>query len=452
MNDLSIKNLINLINLNKFKNKIYTIKGWIKNKRHSKSNISFLDINDGSCINNIQIIIKKKNINNYKNKINNITNGCSIIIKGKIKFNKKKTINEIHAVKINIIGNIYKPKTYPISSKYHSLKFLRNVSHLRPRTKLFGAITRIRNTLIFNLHKYLQKNNFFLINTPIITSLDTEGHSKMFELKTQNNINFFNKKSYLSVSGQLNLEAYACSLSKVYTLNPIFRAENSNTKQHLAEFWMLELEISFNKLKHLIKLSKNILSYSLNKIIKNNYNDLDYILKYNKITKNINKLYKIIEKKIIEINYSEIINILNKKKLNINWGQNISKEQENFLTNKYFNNAIIIKNFPKITKPFYMKINKDLKTVASMDIILPLAGETIGGSEREDNINLLDENIKNNSLNKKKYWWYRDLRKYGTIPHSGLGLGIERFLIYITKMKNIRDVIAFPKYPNYSNF
>ncbi len=454
---ISILEIFKNKNKKKYKNKKIKIRGWIKTKRESKLGITFLEINDGSYLNNIQIIIKKNKIKNYKKKIKKIKNGCSIIIKGKIIKNKKNKKYEINATKFKIIGKIKNTKKYPISPKYHSLEFLREISHLRPRTKIFSSISRIRNTLIFSLHNFFQKKKFLLINTPILTSLDTEGHSKMFEIKYKNK-NFFNKKAYLTVSGQLNLESYACSLSKVYNIGPVFRAENSNTKKHLAEFWMLETEIAFSNLKYIINLSKKMLSYVFKKILKKNYEDLIYLINFTSknIEKKLNNINNIIKKKYITINYNEIINILKKekyfKKNNIKWGINISTKYEKFLTEKYFKQGIIIKNFPKKIKPFYMKINKDNKTVSSIDIILPKIGEIIGGSEREYNLNIIDKNIKKKSLNIKKYYWYRELRKFGTVPHSGFGLGIERILMYITNINNIRDTIAFPKYPNYINF
>ncbi len=449
---------MNYISINKIhkkkkikKNKIIKIYGWVKTIRYSKINIFFIDIKDGSCINPIQIIIKKKYIKNYKN-IFKINTGWTLKINGKIKINKKNKKKEIYATKIKILGKISNQKKYPISAKYHSLEYLRKNSHLRSRTSLIESIIRIRNTLIYNIHKYLQKKKFYLITTPIITSLDTEGNSKMFEIK---NKNFFNKKTYLTVSGQLNLETYACSLSKVYNIGPIFRAENSNTNKHLAEFLMLEIEIVLAKINKIIKISKNILSYCVKKITKKNYNDLEFIFKYIKNKKN-KYLLNIIDKNFIQIKYKEIFKIIKKKekifKENIIWGMDFSSEIEKYLTKKYFKLPIIITNYPKNIKPFYMKLNKNNKTVSCMDIILPNVGEIIGGSEREENIKLLDINIKKKKLNKKKYWWYRDLRKYGTIPHSGFGLGIERLLMYITKMKNIKDVIPFPRYPNYINF
>ncbi len=455
MNYISILKIQKIKNILKLKNKIIKLYGWIKNKRYSKIGIYFIDIKDGSSINSIQIILIKKNIKNYNKKIINLKNGSSLIIWGKIKINKKNKKKEIYATNIKIIGKINNSKLYPISPKYHSLEYLRKYSHLRIRTYLIESISRIRNTLIFNIHKYLQKHNFYWIPTPIITSLDTEGNSKMFQIINNNNKYFFNKKAFLTVSGQLNLETYACSLSKVYNLGPIFRAENSNTNKHLAEFWMLEVELVLANINKIIQLSTNMLSFCFKKILKYNNDDINFILKYTK-KKNINYINNIIKKKFIKIQYNDVIKILKKNsylfKNKIKWGIDISSEHEKYLTKKYFNSAIIIQNYPKIIKPFYMKNNNDNITVSSIDIILPKVGEIIGGSEREENINILDKNIKEKKLNKKKYWWYRDLRKYGTIKHSGFGLGIERLLMYITNMKNIRDVIPYPRYPKYLNF
>ncbi len=439
---------------NQHKKKNINTYGWIKSKRYSKIGILFLDINDGSSIKSTQIIIKNKILIKNKIKKTNLNNGCSVIITGKIKNNLTKNINEIHAKKIQIIGKVKNADKYPISPKYHSTKYLRNISHLRPRTKLISSISRIRNTLIYYLHTFFQKKNFYWIPTPIITPLDTEGNSKMFQIK-ENKKKFFNKKAYLTVSGQLNLETYACSLSKVYNLGPVFRAENSNTKKHLAEFWMLEIEIVLTNINKIIKLIKEMLSFCCKKILKNNINDLSFLFEYNK-KDHISSLNEIINKKIITIDYTEIIKILKKKEKNfkekIIWGIDISTELEKYLTKKYFKSSIIIINHPKKIKPFYMKTNKDNKTVSSLDVILKNIGEVIGGSEREYKLNKLNQNIKKKKINKKKYWWYQDLRKYGTIPHGGFGLGIERLLMYITNISNIRDIIPYPRYPNYLNF
>ncbi len=446
-----IKNIFSKKNINKE----IEINGWIKTKRNTKKGTSFIDIYDGLSINHIQITIKKNIIKKLKKKIKYLTSGCSLKIKGVLNYNKKYKKKEINTTNIKIFGKIKKPNKYPISPKYHTLKHLRNVSHLRPRTKIIKAISKIRNTLIQNLHTFFLKKNFYWIPTPIITSIDTEGYSKMFELK--NKKLFFNKKPFLTVSGQLNLESYACSLSNVYNFGPVFRAEKSNTKKHLAEFWMLETEIAFGKLHNIINISKEMLSFCFKKILKYNYKEIKFLFpKNNKYNETCNNIKKIIKKEFIEINYKEIIKILKKKEKiftnNIKWGIDISSEHEKYLTEKYFKLPLIIKNSPKKNKAFYMKTNEDKKTVSSMDIIFPTIGEIIGGSEREDNIKILDKNINKKKLIKKKYWWYRELRKYGTIPHAGFGLGFERLLMYITNTKNIRDVIPFPRYHNYLKF
>ncbi len=455
MKNISISKIKKIKNFNKYYKKKIKIKGWIKTKRKSKIGISFLDIYDGSSIELLQIIINKKTKIKHKKNIK-IKSGCAIIIIGLIKTNKIKKKNEIHALSINIIGYKNNYLKDPISPKYHTLKYLRKISHLRAHTKIITAISKIRNNLFFYLHNFFQKKKFYWIPTPIMTSLNTEGISEIFEVKKyKQNKNFFNKKSFLTVSGQLNLEAYACSLTKVYNLGPVFRAENSNTKKHLAEFWMLEAEIAFSKLDKIINLTKELLYFCTKKIISKNYKEIKFLLNYNK-EKISNNIVNILKKKFIEIDYKEIINILNKKQKSfsnqIKWGENLSQEHEKYLTEKYFKLPLIIKNFPKKIKAFYMKTNKDNKTVSSMDIILPYIGEIIGGSERENNLKILDINIKQNNLNKKKYLWYRELRKYISVPHSGFGLGFERFMLYITNIKNIRDITPFPRYPNYIEF
>ncbi len=451
----SIKKILNIKKIYKYKKNIFKLFGWIKTKRISKTGITFIDINDGTCLNNLQIILNSNNIKKYNKIIYQLHSGCSIKAKGYIKNNFINNNNELYATKFKILGKIKNPKKYPISPKYHSLTFLRTICHLRNRTKLFSAISRIRNSIIYYIHQFFQKKKYLLINTPIITSLDTEGYSNMFNIKYKDK-KFFNHNTYLSVSGQLNLESCVCSLSKVYNISPVFRAENSNTNKHLSEFWMLETEIAYYKLNNIINLSKKLIKNILKKTLKNNYEDLLYVINFYNKNYNLDHIYNIINNKYIEIDYSEIINILKNenifKKYNIKWGINISTEYEKFLTEKYFKNAIIIKNFPKNIKPFYMKINTDNLSVSSMDIILPNIGEIIGGSEREINIKILKKNIKYKKLDKLKYKWYIELRKYGNIQHSGFGLGIERIIMYITKINNIRDTIAFPRYPNNANF
>ncbi|QJC29312.1 asparagine--tRNA ligase [Enterobacteriaceae endosymbiont of Plateumaris rustica] len=446
-----------------------TIGGWVRTKRHSKIGITFIILYDGSCIHDIQVIAYES-LNNYKKDILSITSGCSLMITGKlVKSPKKLQKYEIHASKIKVLGWVKNPEKYPISPKKHSLEYLRKVSHLRSRTKLISCITRIKHNIIIYIHNFFHKKNFFCINTPLITTLDTEGSGKMFRVSTidlknlffdsYKKINFkkdfFGKESFLTVSGQLNLESYACSMSKVYTFGPTFRAENSNTNRHLAEFWMLEIEMSFANLKNIMYLAEKLLKYLCKKILNNHIDEINFLSKKNNINL-FNKINKIITNKFIIIDYTNAINILikNKKKFNnqILWGKDLSIEHEKYLTNNYFNGPVIIYNYPKEIKAFYMYLNKDKKTVSSMDVLLPDIGEIIGGSQREHRIDILDQRIKELKLNKKDYWWYRDLRKYGTVIHSGFGLGFERFITYITGLCNVREAIPFPRTPYNAKF
>ncbi|QJC37805.1 asparagine--tRNA ligase [Enterobacteriaceae endosymbiont of Donacia bicoloricornis] len=451
----------------KINSKVF-IGGWVRNKRHSKLGISFINLYDGSCINDIQIIANNK-LNNYKKEILNITSGCSLTVKGILKYSPKNLQKyEIHALKIKVIGWVYNPGKYPISPKKHSLKYLREVSHLRSRTKIISCITRIKHNIALYIHNFLNKKNFFWVNTPLITTLDTEGSGKMFRVSTLDLSNikykknknifkkdFFGKEAFLTVSGQLNLETYACSMSKVYTFGPTFRAENSNTKRHLAEFWMLEIEIAFSNLEYIInfieKMLKSIFKYFLN------FHESEISFLSQREDNNLfNKINKILLNKFNIIEYNEVINILTKCKENfshlITWGEDLLIEHEKYLTNKYFKNIVIIYNYPKNIKAFYMYLNNDKKTVASIDVLFPDIGEIIGGSQRESRINILDERLEELKLNKNNYWWYRDLRKYGTIPHSGFGLGFERLISYITGIYNIRDIIPFPRTPYNAKF
>lgn len=460
MNKISIKDIFD----EKVKiNTIIRITGWIKSKRDSKLGLSFLSIYDGSHINFAQIIVKK-NIYNYK-EILKLTTGCSLEIEGKLIYSLgKRQKYEIEAKIIKIIGWVHKSESYPISLKNHSNNFLRNMAHLRPRTNLISSITRIRNSLSYEIHNFLYNNGYYLISTPLITTLNTEGSGEVFNINTetsnknnnkeyQNNF-FFKKKAFLTVSGQLHLESYACALSKVYAFGPTFRAENSNTRRHLSEFWMLEIEKAFANLEDINLIAEKLLKYLFKKIIKKCNDDLIFLSSNNNII--IERLKKNIESKFIQIDYNEAIKILYKYNKNfdkkIYWGSEIYKEHEIYLTNKYFNSPIIIKNFPQNIKAFYMRLNNDNKTVAAMDILFPDIGEIIGGSQREERLEVLDLNLKKMNLRKSDYWWYRDLRKYGTVPHSGFGLGFERLISYITGIKNIKDLIPFPRTPKNANF
>lgn len=449
------------------KNIEITIHGWIRTKRTSKSKISFLDVYDGSCVHVLQVIAHE-NLHNYENEILRLTSGCAIQIIGEIvnSIGNKQQI-ELIAKNIKVLGWIENPNTYPITAKKHTMEYLRNFAHLRPRTKIIGSVTRIRHILSHTIHNFMHTEGFMWIPTPIITSSDTEGNSQMFCISTlnkndnsssyytkkvthhYNNIqNFFGKEAYLTVSGQLNAETYACALSKVYTFGPTFRAEHSNTNRHLAEFWMIEPEIAFANLDDIITLSEKLLKHSIQTILEKNINDLKLCVNY--IDKEIiTRLENFINMKFSYINYTDAINLLKikSKKFNnpIYWGMDLSAEHEKYLSEKHFKTPVVIKNHPKNIKAFYMRLNDDNKTVASMDILIPGIGEIIGGSQREERLTILDQRLQENKLSLENYWWYRDLRRYGTVPHSGFGLGFERLITYSTGIKNIRDVVPFPR-------
>lgn len=455
------------------KNIEVTIQGWIRTRRSSQAKISFLDVYDGSCIHPIQVIAHEETLNNYKNEILRLTSGCSVRVIGKIVHSVgTQQCIEIVAKNITILGWIDNPNTYPITAKKHTMEYLRNIAHLRPRTTTIGSITRIRHTVSRAIHTFMHKKEFIWIPTPIITPSDTEGNSRMFyvsaqnkknitscystqEIHYQNTQNFFGKETFLTVSGQLNAEAYACALSKVYTFGPTFRAEHSNTHRHLAEFWMVEPEAAFTTLNDIIILAENLLKYVIKKILEKNKDDLQFFV--NHIDNNtILRLENFIKTKFVRIHYTEAIKVLKTchQKFNnaVHWGIDLFSEHEKYLLEKYFKSPIIIINHPKHIKAFYMRVNDDNKTVASMDILIPGIGEIIGGSQREERLNLLDQQLQEKNLSLEHYWWYRDLRRYGTVPHSGFGLGLERLIIYITGMKNIRDVIPFPRTPKNINF
>lgn len=441
-----------------------TICGWIRTKRDSKRGFSFLNVYDGSCFSSLQIIVKK-DIKNYDNEVLHLTTGCSVIITGILQksIGKDQEV-ELLANKVYIIGWVKNPKNYPVSSKEHSLEYLRTIPHLRSRTNFFGAVSRIRNTVFHAIHNFFNKHEYIWVATPIITKCNSEGSTEMFRLSTldfinfskfKDNIrikkNFFGCEVFLTVSGQLTGESYACSLSKIYTFGPIFRAENSNTKNHLAEFWMVEPEIAFANLDDIIILAKDLLKYIFEEVLNKRIDDLVFFEK--KINKKVvNRLKSFLNFSCYEIDYSEAVKILKNSNHLFNssvfWGMDFSNEHERYLTDIYFKNPIIVKNYPKDIKSFYMRLNKDNKTVSSMDILMPDVGEIIGGSEREDSLKVLKSRIKNLGLNIKNYEWYCDLRKYGTVPHSGFGLGFERLISYITGIKNIRDTIPFPRTPN----
>ncbi|MBX4181127.1 asparagine--tRNA ligase [Sodalis sp. CWE] len=445
------------------------LRGWVRTRRDSNIGISFLTIYDGSCFDAVQTVISST-LPNYKKDVLRLTTGCSVSVVGRVirSFGRKQNY-EIQVKTITVIGWVESPDTYPIATKRHSVEYLREVAHLRPRTNLIGAITRVRNTLAQAIHRFMEKQGFLWISTPLITTSNTEGSGEMFHVtafdlenlpylsdgKVDYRKDFFGKKTFLTVSGQLNCESYACALSKVYTFGPTFRAENSNTSRHLAEFWMVEPEIAFSTLDDAINLAEKMLKYLFRTILQEREDDMQFFAK--QIYKEaISHLVYCINTDFAKINYTEAITILQKHNQKfekpIFWGHNLSLEHERFLVEKYFKSPLVIKNYPKDIKAFYMRMNDDQRTVAAMDILMPNIGEIIGGSQREERLNLLDQRLTETGLNKENYWWYRDLRRYGSVPHAGFGLGFERLIAYITGMKNIRDTIPFPRSSRNANF
>ncbi|AKZ65950.1 asparagine--tRNA ligase [Candidatus Palibaumannia cicadellinicola] len=461
--------IVNIIKGYFIANSEVTIQGWVRTRRDSKAGISFLSIYDGSCFDSLQVIIHK-NILNYKNDVLRLTTGCSVKITGMVVASMGRGQNfEIQANTVTVIGWIEDPDTYPITAKKHSMEYLREVAHLRPRTHVIGAVTRVRHTVAQAIHRFMNEQGFLWVSTPLITAFNSEGAGEMFRVSTldldklphndQGKVNyehdFFGKEAFLTVSGQLNGESYACALSKIYTFGPTFRAENSNTSRHLAEFWMVEPELAFANLTDIATLAEKMLKYIFNTVLIECAEDMQFFAA--KINTNaIKRLDKFISTDFAQVDYTEVIDILQacKHKFDnpIVWGIDLSSEHERYLAETYFQAPVVVKNYPKDIKAFYMRMNDDGKTVAAMDILAPGIGEIIGGSEREERLDKLDKRLADLGLKQKDYWWYRDLRRYGTVPHSGFGLGLERLIVYVTGMQNIRDVIPFPRSQRQASF
>jgi len=444
-----------------------TVKGWVRTVRNQKT-FTFIEINDGSTFSNLQIVANP-NIPQYEKIINALSTGVSVSIEGQVAETPGKANEfEVHATSIAIIGAC-DPETYPMQKKRHSYEFLRTIAHLRPRTNTIGAVTRVRNALAFATHLFFQERGFLYLNTPIITGSDCEGAGKMFRVttvdvekpaRTPDNAvdwsqDFFAKPTYLTVSGQLNAEVYACALSDVYTFGPTFRAENSNTSRHLAEFWMIEPEMAFADINDDMDLAEAYLKSILGYILKNCHEDLAFFEKH--VSQGlIERLTKIVETPFERATYTYAVRILEKSGKNfefpVKWGLDLQSEHERFLAEEYFNKPVILTDYPKQIKAFYMRSNEDNKTVAALDVLVPKVGEIIGGSQREERLDVLEQRLRENHLNPEDYQWYLELRKYGTVPHAGFGLGFERLVQFATGMENIRDVIPFPRYPGKADF
>jgi asparaginyl-tRNA synthetase len=499
-----------------------TIKGWVRTRRDSKADggLSFLALHDGTCFDTIQIVAKG-NLPNYANEIAKLTTHCAVEATGVIVQNPKGG-NEISAdasngpdkAEVKVVGWVDDPDHYPIQPKPHSFEFLRELAHLRVRTNTFGAVARVRHSLSMAIHRFYDQRGFFYVHTPIITGSDCEGAGQMFKVSTLDFVNaavgsdaatkrqsdagkdsshapaaapapssdpsslrrsvapspdfsqdFFGKQTHLTVSGQLNVETYACALSKVYTFGPTFRAENSNTSRHLAEFWMIEPEIAFANLQDDAKLAEDFIKFLIQTMLNERADDMKFFDE--RIEKGLlTRLNEVLDKPFRHLPYTDGIKILKdaiasgkaKFEYPIEWGKDLQSEHERYLTEQHFKQPVVLMNYPKQIKAFYMRENDPGTdgapgaTVAAMDVLVPQVGEIIGGSQREERADKLDARIEEMGLPLKEYWWYRDLRRYGTVPHAGFGLGFERAMMFLTGMQNVRDVIPFPRAPKQCEF
>ena len=446
-----------------------TVRGWVRTRRDSKAGLSFVNVSDGSCFAPIQVVVPNT-LANYESEVKHLTAGCAVIATGTLVPSQGQGQSfEVQATSLEVVGWVEDPETYPIQPKAHSLEFLREVAHLRPRTNLFGAVTRIRNCLSQAVHRYFHQNGYNWISTPIITTSDAEGAGQMFRVSTLDTANlprnehgevdfsrdFFGKETFLTVSGQLNVEAYCLALSKVYTFGPTFRAENSNTTRHLAEFWMIEPEIAFADLAEDARVAEEFLKYLFRAVLDERQDDLAFLAE--RVDKTaISKLEDFINAPFERIEYTEAIRLLqaSKQKFDfpVEWGLDLQTEHERWLTEQHVGRPVVVTNYPEHIKAFYMRLNDDGKTVAAMDVLAPGIGEIIGGSQREERLDVLDSRMAQFGLDAAHYGWYRDFRRYGTVPHAGFGLGFERLVVYVCGLSNIRDSIPYPRAPGNAEF
>jgi len=446
-----------------------TVRGWVRTRRDSKAGLSFVNVSDGSCFAPIQVVAPNS-LANYDSEIKHLSTGCSVIATGTLVASQGQGQSfEIQASKVEVVGWVEDPLTYPMQPKQHSLEYLREFAHLRPRTNLFGAVARIRNSLAQAVHRFFHENGYFWISTPIITTSDAEGAGQMFRVSTLDMANlprdksgavdfsrdFFGKETFLTVSGQLNAEAYALAMSKVYTFGPTFRAENSNTTRHLAEFWMIEPEVAFNDLAANAQLAEDFLKYLFRAVLAERADDLAFIAERVEPAA-VKRLEAFVNAPFERIDYTDAISLLQKsgKKFEfpVEWGLDLQTEHERWLTEEHVGRPVVVTNYPEHFKAFYMRLNDDGKTVAAMDVLAPGIGEIIGGSQREERLDVLDARMAQFGLDPAHYGWYRDFRRYGTVPHAGFGLGFERLVVYVCGLSNIRDAIAYPRAPGSAEF
>jgi asparaginyl-tRNA synthetase len=446
-----------------------TVRGWVRTRRDSKAGLSFVHIHDGSCFAALQVVARNC-LPNYAADVQRLETGCSLEVEGRLVASEGEGQSvEVDAASVRVVGWVDDPRTYPVAKGRISFEKLREVAHLRPRTNTIGAVTRVRHTLAMAIHRYFHEHGFFWIHTPIITASDCEGAGALFRVSTLDLANlprtpegrvdhgkdFFGRETFLTVSGQLEVETYCLALSKVYTFGPTFRAENSNTPRHLAEFWMVEPEIAFADLKADADLAEDFLRSIFKAVLDERQDDMAFFAE--RIEPGcVRRIEDLVSSRFERLDYGEAVEVLKRSgrkfEFPVEWGSDLQTEHERYLTEEYVRRPVIVLNYPKAIKAFYMRLNDDERTVAAMDILAPGIGEIIGGSQREERIEVLDRRIEETGLRKDAYWWYRDLRRYGTVPHAGFGLGFERAVVYATGMQNIRDAIPFPRTPGSAEF
>jgi asparaginyl-tRNA synthetase len=451
------------------------LRGWVRTRRDSKGGFSFIELNDGSCQGNVQIVAPGE-LSNYEAVVKHLHTGASVIIDGEVKASPAKgQATEVHASAVTLVGDADSEK-YPLQKKGHTFEFLRSIAHLRPRTNTFGAIARLRNRVCKSIHDFFQEQGFLYIHTPIITASDCEGAGALFRVTTLDaekppltgletgatgsrkvdfSQDFFAKPAFLTVSGQLQVESFACSMGKVYTFGPTFRAENSNTPRHLAEFWMIEPEMAFFDLTDNMNLAEAFLKRIIKDALEQCAEDMKFFAE--RVDKEVfSRLENVLNNPFKRVPYTEAVEILLKSdktwEFPVAWGNDLQSEHERYLTEQHFKCPVILFDYPRTLKPFYMRVNDDGKTVRAMDVLVPGVGEIIGGSQREERLDVLTERMREQGLHPEGYDWYCDLRRYGTVPHAGFGLGLERTILFLSGMANIRDVIPFPRTPGNAEF
>jgi len=446
-----------------------TAQGWIRTRRDSKAGLSFLALHDGSCFDALQVVAPET-LGNYHDEVLHLTAGCAVRVTGTVAGSQGAGQSvELVADSVVVVGWVDDPDTYPISPKRHSFEYLREVAHLRARTNTFGAVARVRHCLAMAIHRYFDEHGFYWIHTPILTASDAEGAGELFRVSTLDLANlprtpeggvdysqdFFGKPAYLTVSGQLNVETYCLALSRVYTFGPTFRAENSNTSRHLSEFWMVEPEIAFADISDNADLAEDLLRSSFRAVLDERADDMAFFAE--RVDKEaVRRLEDFVTSSFARMEYTEAIEVLQRSgrafEFPVTWGVALQAEHERYLCEEYAKRPVVVVNYPKEIKAFYMRLNDDERTVAAMDVLAPGIGEIVGGSQREERLDVLDARIRESGLDPAAYWWYRDLRRYGTVPHAGFGLGFDRSVAYATGMANIRDVIPFPRTPASADF